>query len=181
MFCFSSHLLGTGTYYVIPALIHFAAYLAMLYLMRSPEEDRFHNLVVVTYLLMTKTVGRDKASTRLKRIVRGWLLFGALALALTTITHVLHLYVLSPDSDDERQQLCFTFLQPSEDRLEVALTVACLLAFSLLDFICIAIYITYALHCELNVHFLNTNVTAMREKRINFRVRQGNLSLQFVF
>lgn len=153
----------------------------MLYLMRSPEEDRFHNLVVVTYLLMTKTVGRDKASTRLKRIVRGWLLFGALALVLTTITHVLHLYVLSPDSDDERQQLCFTFLQPSEDRLEVALTVACLLAFSLLDFICIAIYITYALHCELNVHFLNTNVTAMREKRINFRVRQGNLSLQFVF
>ena len=141
----------------------------MLYLMRSPEEDRFHNLVVVTYLLMTKTVGRDKASARLKRIVRGWLLFGALALALTTVTHVLHLYLLPVPAD--QQPLCFTFLQPSEDSVEAALTAACLLAFSLLDFICIAIYTTYALHCELNVHFLNTNVTAMREKRINFRVR----------
>jgi len=81
--------------------------------------------------------------------------------------------------------ICFTFFQPTNDAAEWVLKLVCVFVFGLIDFVCIAIFTTYALHCELNVIFLQSNITAMREKRLNFRdftknTEESKLSIEYL-
>lgn len=122
---------GIGTYYIIPSLLHFVAFISMLRQMRRPETDRFHNLCVVNYILDTKVSGRDRASNKIRSSIRFWMLIGIFSLTLTMFSHGIHLYYLVEDP------VCFTFLQPTTDLGVNILKACCLLLFGLIDFVCI--------------------------------------------
>ncbi|KAI2805235.1 hypothetical protein BLOT_004228 [Blomia tropicalis] len=170
---------GIGTYYIIPALIHFGAFIIMLRQMRSPETDRFHNLCVANYMLMVKVNGKEKANHRLVTVIRNWLLYGLLCQLVSISAHTLHLFVISNDD------FCFTFFQPTGSLAILLMKSFSLALFVLIDFTCIAIFITYALHCELNLIFIQVNVTAIREKRLDFRdftknAEEAKLSIDYL-
>lgn len=153
---------GVFIYYFFPSLLHLIAFVTVLRYVRLPEADRFQNLCVLSYLIVTKVYGREKSRLMLKRIIRNWLLFCCLALIASIISNGLHLFVVD--------SICFTFIQPETDMAIVQLKTLSMILFSLNDFVCIAIVTMYSLHCELNILFLKANEIALRQKRIDFHV-----------
>ena len=192
---------GIGTYYIIPSLLHFVAFVLVLRQMRAPELDPFHNLCILNYILISKiNGGQVRASHRLTSVIRKWLLFGIICLVLAIISHMYHLFFITTITTtaatitsfisnlhnfsgntttitNTRHTtlrpspiICFTFFQPQSHRTYDIMKIICFVLFSIIDFASITIFTTYAVVCELNVIFLKGNITALREKRINFRV-----------
>ncbi|XP_027200299.2 gustatory receptor-like Holozoa [Dermatophagoides pteronyssinus] len=152
-------------HYFLPAIIHLISYSIVLKHLRCCEVDRFQNLCLLNLLLATKIIGHKKASIQIKKIVRNWILAIFLCLSLIMIQFALRLFLF----DD----VSFGFIDPDElnwlPKPLIWIKLLCFILFSLIELIHISIMIIYALYCQMNILFIQMNITAIREKRINFQ------------
>lgn len=150
------------SHFIIPDLLHFLGYLYVFYLMRNPDCERLENLMERGFLQTSRTTGWLMENRRLVNRLRLYLLMALIWTLLSVGLHLIHFNIF---------QVCFPCLPWSSDpqlrNILVYLTVASLTCF---DIICIAVVTNYAVHCQLNISYINNLCRSIREKRITLQV-----------
>ncbi|XP_074603539.1 gustatory receptor-like Holozoa [Brevipalpus obovatus] len=149
------------SHFIIPDLLHFLGYLYVFYLMRNPDCERLENLMERGFLQTSRTTGWLMENRRLVNRLRLYLLMALIWTLLSVGLHLIHFNIF---------QVCFPCLPWSNDpqlrSILVYLTVASLTCF---DIICIAVVTNYAVHCQLNISYINNLCRSIREKRITLQ------------
>lgn len=151
------------THYFLPSIIHLISYLIILKHLRYCEIDRFHNLCLLNQLLATKIIGYSRTCWKMKRTVKHWILGIVFCLLFIMLQLMFHIFVLN--------DLTFiSFIRPATENLSIILKCTCFFIFTFIELVHISIIIIYALHCQMNIIFIQMNLTAIREKRVDFQV-----------
>ncbi|XP_054166763.1 uncharacterized protein LOC128964225 [Oppia nitens] len=147
--------------YLIPDLLHLFAYLFVLHLMRTPESECLHNLLERAFLQSTRINGWFIAQKKLVQTLRRFLWLGVTWVTISVIGHTVHITVF--------QEICFTWMEPNNETVVKIMTVFTIFSLTWNDIICAAIVISYSVHCQLNISYINNLVSGVREKRIDFQ------------
>ncbi|XP_053207037.1 uncharacterized protein LOC128391213 [Panonychus citri] len=191
------------SHFIIPDLLHFASYLFLLYLLRTPECERLENLMERGFLQLSRTANWFLESRHLISTLRSFLLLSTLWIICSIILHIIHFNVtlvnfnclpnsfgvnlsinssstLSPfhgemnnNSSTSSNSIITDYLLNHKlfnvnhvHTIIIYITVTCLIVF---DIICSAVVSSYAVHCQLNISFINSLCQGVREKRISFQ------------
>lgn len=149
--------------YLVPNILHFFAYLSVLYLMRTPEAEKLENLMERGFLQTTRTTGWMMAHKKLVHSLRSllWLCLGWLLLSLT----IHGLIIWCRISADDLNMTWLHFAEPVKTIIVVVTVVS--LTFN--DLICGAIVTSYTVHAQLNLSYIVNLCASIREKRIEFQ------------
>uniref|UniRef100_A0A834R3S2 Uncharacterized protein n=1 Tax=Sarcoptes scabiei TaxID=52283 RepID=A0A834R3S2_SARSC len=151
---------STLSHYFLPGLMHLISFLIILKHLRYCDVDRFHNLCLSDQLLSTKIIGHKKTCKKIRYAVHFWLRIIGIFFILILIQLTIHLFVIN-----DLSMIVFE-IKPG---IIILLKSICLILFAFVELIHISIIIIYALHCQMNIIFIEMNITAMREKRIDFQ------------
>ena len=148
--------------HIIPDLLHFSAYLYVLYLMRTPECEKLENLMERGFLQTSTTAGWIAEHKKLVHTLRSFLW-----LCVTWVLFSFALNLLHFSSNTITFHCLPLQLDTGIKKLLITLTVISLLFH---DIICSSMIMGYAVHCQLNISYLYNICRGIREKRIDFEV-----------
>lgn len=187
------------SHFVIPDLLHFASYLYLLYLLRTPECERLENLMERGFLQLSQTANWFIESRRLISTLRVFLLLSAVWIISSCILHIVHFNItlvnfnclpssLGVNLRADHYSNCshtdathypsdvyksapdsFNQYHFHVNNIHRVLVYLTVACLTVFDIICSAIVTSYAVHCQLNISFITSLCQGVREKRITFQ------------
>lgn len=143
--------------HVLPGLIHFSAYLMVLYHSRKPESERLETLMERVFLQSSRNAGWLVCHRLLMLKLRNFFWFYLLWVLLSLISRLLQYFFYDPILASS--WIC----EYDQNYFFTIIRIACS---TWNDLICAAIVITYSVHCQLNISYIQNVCTLLRERRI---------------
>lgn len=169
------------TMFLLPDFLHLSAYLFTIYLMRASEIEKTEHLLEKSFLQASQTNGWLIAHRKLVQKLRFFLYLAFFWLIISVINHLLHL-VFQTIHFTILDQLVLFFNAPQlHSKLHTPLLVFTVVTLIVKDLVCSVIIASYAIHCELNISFIQNLCRSLREKKIELMVTSSNLFMQIKF
>ena len=158
------------TMFVIPDILHLSAYLFTIYLMRASEIEKTEHLLEKSFLQASQTNGWLIAHRRLVQKLRFFLYLAFSWLIVSVVNHLLHL-LFQTIRFTILDQLTLIYHAPQlQAKLQTPLLVFTIITLIVKDLVCSVIIASYAIHCELNISFIQNLCRSLREKKIELQV-----------
>lgn len=165
------------TMFLLPDLLHLSAYLFTIYLMRASEIEKTEHLLEKSFLQASQTNGWIIAHRKLVQKLRFFLYLAFAWLIISIINHLLHI-LFQTIRFTILDQLILYYHQPHlQGKLQNPLLAFTVITLIVKDLVCSVIIASYAIHCELNISFIQNLCRSLREKKIELQVRQFGFTL----
>eukprot|EP00117_Sycon_ciliatum_P016469 scpid37085/ scgid2863/ len=150
--------------YLIPDVLHSAAYIYAFYLFRYQQSENLVTLMERVFLQssvgQSGYMSQDRLITRLRYMLR----FNILWVVLSLLSQVIHVVGIATDHDIDNVIISFTWMNVRTSAGQVSLIVLMLIGFIALDIVYAAIVINYATHCELLIIMMRSMSTRALQK-----------------
>lgn len=162
------------TMFLLPDLLHLSAYLFTIYLMRTSGIEKTEHLLEKSFLQASQTSGWLIANRRLVQKLRFFLYLAFSWLLISVINHLLHL-CFQTVKFAILDQLALTLDAPQlQAKLQTPLLIFTVITLIFQNLICSVIIVLFAIHCELNISFIQNLCLSLREKKCELQVSESS-------
>ena len=158
------------TMFLLPDLLHLSAYLITIYLMRTSGIEKTEHLLEKSFLQASKTSGWLIANRRLVQKLRFFLYLAFSWLLINIINHLLHLSFQTVKFSILDQLALMCHAPQLKAQLQTPLLVFTVITLIIQNLICSVIIVLFAIHCELNISFIQNLCLSLREKKCELQV-----------
>lgn len=161
------------TMFLLPDLLHLSAYLITIYLMRTSGIEKTEHLLEKSFLQASQTSGWLIANRRLVQKLRFFLYLAFSWLLVSVMNHLLHLSFQTVKFAI-LDQLALTYHAPwLQAKLQKPLLIFTVITLIFQNLICSVIIVLFAIHCELNISFIQNLCLSLREKKCELQVSES--------
>lgn len=150
--------------HMVPSLFHMSAYVTVLYHSRKPESERLETLMERVFLQSSQSAGWLIFHRKLVRQLRNFFIFCVMWVIMSLLTSLLH-YFWFEGLQSSNGDICqYDLPIVINNDIYTSIRFICT---TWNDLISAAIVTTYAVHCQLNISYIENLCIVIRERRIS--------------